>query len=100
MPCRNDDADCQTYGQVTRELDVVTRMLCAVCGRITADGMDNIYIHDADPELSKWWEEHQKKDAERRERERQQKTNRLMILEAQREAAAKEIETIRKELSK
>jgi len=73
MPCRYDPVPGEpgTGLYYRRLLDEMTRYLCAMCQRAPE------VIEDVDG-LATWWEEHQRRDAERRreeaaEHERQRK---------------------------
>jgi hypothetical protein len=64
MPCRSDYPD-DTLIRTRDELDRVTDMLCRTCNAINA----NLPLPS---DVVRWWVDHQRADAARREREQKE----------------------------
>lgn len=60
MPCR-DDRDEQAPVKQSEYVDRLTAWLCDICRSLTSEQINTL------PGLGPWWEEHQKRDAQRRE---------------------------------
>jgi hypothetical protein len=69
--CPDDGRTNRLNAELARRVDSLTRMLCYLCG-----GTDPLVIA-ANRELADWWEQHQKDDAIRLERERAKLTRKL-----------------------
>ena len=80
MPCQSDypeydrshpttKSQLATIKRQRRELDLVTRLLCALCQETTANLIEEV----ENGELKAWWENHQKLDAKREAREAKKK---------------------------
>ena len=52
------------------EIDKLTRMLCALCGKVDKHRLADWIIEQADEELTEWWREHQKMDEARLEKKK------------------------------
>lgn len=72
MPCQSDPSD-YADNSIRNELNMVTRLLCALCGELEAAGQ-SLYIGKV-PYLLSWWEAHKLRDAERKVREAKQAEN-------------------------
>lgn len=99
MPCRDwiDEEQQQKMQRLTQSNkdlrgrnDKLARMLCALCRRAIAIGMNDLI--NEDPELKDWWKEHVRLDRLQKEEEARIKAAKEARKNAEFEAAKKVVE--------
>ena len=77
MPCQDDypshTVEYRDKPETKKRLDLVTRLLCALCKKLENTGYPNYIAAVEKGELATWWKTHKKIDAAREAREVKQK---------------------------
>ena len=90
MPCVDPRNDYELdYRYVRRELDELTDMLCALCGKCEERYVGYL-IDVSHPRLGHWWEHHKAADRARREREAREAAEKLKQQEVLRRLSPEE----------
>lgn len=86
MPCRYDGPD-ESLADARKELDRLTKLLCMACRGLEID----IGLREWPVALRDWWQEHQKRDAERIKAEKVEEQRRELVKSALRKLTPDEI---------
>ena len=65
MPCTDRGPDYINDPAIVERLDLVTRLLCALCNKIEERGgiARKVYFSVEKGALKKWWKDHKRRDA-------------------------------------
>lgn len=96
MPCGDRDAYRHYNDSALRKRnDLLARVLCRLLGTLEKDNrVDVAGILSADPELSKWWIEHKRQDADRERREAESLRRAELLLQALEKLTDEEIKAL------